>query len=102
VDARRRPDRPLPRRYHAVACEALDRRPQVHPSDMRVPLRRRQVRMARERLHRRRRDSPSEERGDEVGAKVVQTKGFDTGANARRPDEGPTRATAFPAPFASR
>ena len=41
------------------------------------------MRMTCERLHRRRRDSPSEERGDEVVAKVVQTKRLDTGALAR-------------------
>src|SRR4029077_67245 len=66
-----------------LACEPIDRSPEVHPCDVSVPLRRRQMRMARERLHRRRRDSPSEERGDEVVAKVVQTKGLDTGAPAR-------------------
>ena len=41
------------------------------------------MRMARERLHRRRRDSPSKERGDEVVAKVVQTKRLDACALAR-------------------
>jgi hypothetical protein len=38
---------------------------------------------ARERLDRRRHDSPSEGRGDEVVAKVVHTKGLGTGAFAR-------------------
>jgi hypothetical protein len=44
-------------RYHALACEPLDRSAKVHPGEVRVPLRRRQMRMARERLHRWRRDS---------------------------------------------
>src|SRR5258708_31253607 len=70
-------DRPLPRCYHGLAGEPLDRRAKVHPGDVRVPLRRRQVRVARERLHRRRRHSSSKECGDEVMAKVVQTKGLD-------------------------
>ncbi len=76
-------DRPLPRCYHGLACEPLDRSAKVHPRDVGVTLRGRQMRMARERLHGRRRDSPSEERGDEVVAKVVQTKGLDSSAPAR-------------------
>ena len=56
--------------------------------------------MARERLHRRRRDAPPEERGDEVVAQVVPTKGIDASAlaSARTPDEDPTRATESLAP----
>ena len=50
----------LPRCYHGLACEALDRSAKVHPRDVRVALRRRQMRMARERLHGRRHDSPRE------------------------------------------
>jgi hypothetical protein len=76
MDARSALDRPLPRCYHGLACEPLDRSAKVHPRDVRVPLRRRQMRMARERLHGRRRDSSSKKRGDEVVAKVVQTKGL--------------------------
>ena len=52
--------------------------------------------MARERLHRRRRDAAPKERGDEVVAKVVQTKGVDAGARAR-PRERLTKT-----PFAPR
>ena len=79
VDRRSKRSRPpLPRCYHGLACEPFDRSGKVHPRDVRVPLRRRQMRMARERLHGRRRDSSSKKRGDEVVAKVVQTKGLHT------------------------
>jgi hypothetical protein len=45
---RRRP--PAARCYHGLACKSLDRRAKGHPRDVRVPLRRHRMRMARERL----------------------------------------------------